>query len=492
MNESKNIISRLIKKSKSDQSDHVAKPIEIDLDSVPYYPLPPSPATWDQEKIQPSSAQDELFELSENSNCKFREVNKIDMEQRPDPAYRYFELTSTGCLFIDKKGRSKLFPKSQASLLKRASTGGIVNCVALNYDIYRVGTNPFGDHSIFLSSDGLIHVYDKNLTLLLLHDLSNDSLLRMIRDSNIDMWGPLRTQIRCVSISPSGKRLLFTLADTAWCVSDEFVTSWVVCLPLNDGWERVYTRNNLAGNRSDIESALQYMGLKLPVTQQEIKSQYRGLALQWHPDINKENPRSTERMQKLNNAFSILTGINPENLEITDIEVVDYRRTKPDLAFNVAGIEFGISISGSPPLDWIYAAAFGSDDQHAYLGSYSGKILKVDFQGKPKFVIDVGNTPRKIIEIDNFLYIMTDTRLYVIGPNLELIEIIDIFMQGKLMVTHFGFNLIAGKNLKCYSRKGDLIDEIRTKHPIRAVYNSGKDLCVETRQHRAVISCGDA
>ncbi len=78
--------------------------------------------------------------------------------------------------------------------------------------------------------------------------------------------------------------------------------------------------------------------------------------------------------------------------------------------------EVSIEINtGSPALDWIYAAAIANEKGGTYLGTYSGKVIKLDSMGEPEFALDVANVPREIIEVGDYLYILTATRLYIVN-----------------------------------------------------------------------------
>lgn len=487
---------KLVKQTKAKRRGKEIKPREINLDSLPYYPLPPAPSQWDPSTFvyAPSIPAEDFFELSERAQLTLESSEKIGMANRPDPAYKTSKLQVSGVLFIDKTGRSKAFAADyMASLLRKDFQGKTTVSAGLDHDIYRIGTNAFGDHTVFLSGEAFLHAYNKNLEPFLVYNLAEDKRITMIRDSEIFMDGPPRRQIRRVSINPVGDRILFTIADTAWCISPGLSTIWAVCMPLKDGWKRTYTRSSQVGTRADVSDALRYMQLGLPVTQDEIKSQYRKLAFQWHPDYAGDTPENNKKMRELNRFFSVLTGIDPRQLDlkIHDQEVVSFKRTKaaPGVKVDVGGgvtleISFG---PDRPALDWIYAANFCSSSNSVYLGSYAGKIININEDGIAQYVIDVGNTPRKILEIDGYLYITTDTRLYVLGPDLELIELIDLTLEGELVAARSGFNLVAEKKVSFHTRDGKELGEIKTMHPIRAVYESDGKWIVETRQHRAVI-----
>jgi hypothetical protein len=59
-------------------------------------------------------------------------------------------------------------------------------------------------------------------------------------------------------------------------------------------------------------------------------------------------------------------------------------------------------------------AGFAGTDQGAFLAGYSGKIVQVDSDGRPVRVYDIGSVPRRIVDTGDFLYFLTDTRLYVL------------------------------------------------------------------------------
>lgn len=127
-----------------------------------------------------------------------------------------------------------------------------------------------------------------------------------------------------------------------------------------------------------------------------------------------------------------------------------------------------------------------------YLGTYAGKIVKVDLKGIPLMVYDVSNTPRWIIDTSDYIYIQTDTRLYIIRNGEELVDIKDIKRKEKLIVGDEGFGLVGNKFLKWFNEDGEDIGTITTKDPIRAVYLSRQNMIVETRQYyRAVLKLSD-
>lgn len=58
--------------------------------------------------------------------------------------------------------------------------------------------------------------------------------------------------------------------------------------------------------QSPEKQALDIMGLKAPVTLEEIKTRYKSLAKRHHPDLNKGDPASEALLKEINMAYTIL------------------------------------------------------------------------------------------------------------------------------------------------------------------------------------------
>ncbi len=460
-------------------------PRQIDLSSIPYIPLPPSPIVWQYQEPEIKSEKN-LFELIDSSHCSLGSSVKLEDHEKPALFYKKIRLQSDGCLFIDPYGKNDELAECKASLMKRSNTGSVVAKAGLENDIYRIATNPLHEYCGFMSSNGIFHAYNGKLEKIFEHNFSIDPRIIAHYESALPTWGTLKTHIRTIDLSSDGNSFLFTIVDTAWCIDKKLNSMWGISLPLNEGWERIIRRTTSAGPRDEIMAALSAFGLSLPVSQDAIKKKYRELAFKLHPDYNKE-ASATEKMQQINAAFEKLTGVDPNSLEIKEKNVFDYRK-RPDYTIQAKGFTISVTLSTGSPQDWIYASAFAADSKRAYLGSYAGKIIKVNHLGEPVSVYDVASTPRSIIDTGDYLYILTNTRLYILKNGEDLIEIIDIKSNVKLIVGDKSFGLLGEKHLKWYNEDGVKIGILATKNPIRSVYPSGDNIIVETRQHRNVLS----
>jgi hypothetical protein len=194
-------------------------------------------------------------------------------------------------------------------------------------------------------------------------------------------------------------------------------------------------------------------------------------------------------MQEINEAFQILTGVDPSmiDIEVEESEVTYFRREAPDHVIEAGPIRLEIWGPSGPAQDWVYGASFSAHGAGAFLATYSGKVVEVDGTGVPLRVYDVSIVPDEIVDAGNYLYFLTPTRLYVLEQRDRLVALVDVFRQGRLVVTATGFGLLDNKRFQWFTPSGSKIGEIITRDPIRALYDSEDCAVLETRQHRAIV-----
>jgi len=473
-------------------------PKMLNLDTIDYYPLPPAPSKWESSPQDVAFPSNELFEIAESSDeqINIAEIRKLSMAERPDPAFRIIMPSSQGFIEIDKTGKAKNLPSCSSALALRDKQGNLIKEVGLNHSIYRIGLDHYAKHFALMDKEAVLHIYNEHLERMMGVNLAINPRVIQIRESEVDFYGDVRTSIRCIDVTSDGSAFLFTIADSAFLVNKFGETIWARSMPLGEGWVREFVKGDRVGTRQDVFDALAFMQLMLPVTREQIRKRYRKLSMEYHPDLNPSLRDRGEMMKMLNLYHEVLTGMDSKELaKDPSKERITYRRTKPDsvqkLRFTQKNISYEISIeinSGGPALDWIYAAAISNQTGGTYLGTYSGKVVKLDAYGEPEYALDVANVPREIIEVDQLLYILTDTRLYIVGEGQELVNIVDVHGQGKLAVNPAGFSLYSNKSFSWYTPTGEYTFSLVTKHPLRTFYISNEHLVVETRQHRAFIA----
>ena len=98
---------------------------------------------------------------------------------------------------------------------------------------------------------------------------------------------------------------------------------------------------------------------------------------------------------------------------------------------------------------------------------------------------DIGSVPRRIVDTGDYLYLLTDTRLYVLRDD-EFHALVDIFDGGDLIVAQTSFGLLEKKRLRWFREDGRYLGSVLSKDPIRRVYSKDEAMIVETRQRRMI------
>ena len=439
-------------------------------------------------KLLPPAEPQPLFEISAAADWSLVDERKLQKHERPDPAFKRVIFSSDGVLLVDETGKSELAEGAPAAIRKLDKRGVKIAERALSHDVYRLGAGPMSSSCAIMDSSGHLHVYDASLKLVIEKDLQRDSrVVDHFRAIETNYWGEFRTQVRAVDVSPDGSKYLFTIADEAWCCLLDSRSSWGVRLPLNEGWERIVSRSERHGPAAQVEEALQTLGLALPVAAADIKRRYRELALNHHPDRHPTDADAGRKMQEFNDAVRTLTGVDPASLELGESDVTYFRRTRPDYIVSVGPIDLEVTLPTGQPQDWVYGASFAARDGRSYLASYSGKVVEVSGEGGVLRVYDLGAIAEEIVDTGEFLYFLTATRLYVLDAAARLRSVVDVYGQGRLVVTQRGFGLLSRKTFQWFSPSGEKIGGVATRDPVRGVYASSEGAVIETRQHRAII-----
>lgn len=339
-----------------------------------------------------------------------------------------------------------------------------------------------------MDSTGSLHLYDERLNVVMVSRLSEDPrVVDHFRTIETNYWGELKSQVRAVDVAADEERYLFTLADEAWCCGLDGRSLWGVRMPVKEGWERVVTRSKRTGGAREVDEALRLLELALPVGPEDIRRQYRKLVFAHHPDRNPGDPTAEAKTKELGRAFEILTGVDPESLELRDAPLTSFIRTRPDAVIEAAGIRLVVTLHGESPQDWIYAASFATADGGTFLATYSGRVILVSRDGEPVVVFDIGVCPDEMLEVGRHLYLLTRTRLYVVEERKRLVAFIDVFQQGRLFATNRGFGLLTSKRLQWFRPDGTKVGEVHSRDPLRAVHATDDGAIVKTTRHAVVV-----
>ncbi len=485
----------------------------LDFSVIPIVRLPKAPPIWESreapaEYSEASSLKQDTAATKWEAQSHFSvegigwaiaNEEKLAKDDRPDPAFKEVFHTGRYTHWLDPKGKREGFEFAAAVLRVTAPDGSVAAERGLGHDVYRSDVNADGTAVLFLSREGVLHGYTESILPILEARLLDLPEYRAQAERLGIEPRELKNHSRCVAISADKRHYLVTVVDEAWCLetaTGEVV--WGFRMPTSEGWtQRVADRSGRTGTSTEVDVALRLMQLTLPITPQDITRQYRTLAMQWHPDKNPGNSGATARFQELGAAMELLTGTDPSGLTGLEIERVTYERlistervTIPDGRGGAMDVGISMSVSMSvdekSASDWIYAANLGKDGR-AFLAGYSGKVVVISARGIPERVYDIGAVPRHIVDAGEHLYILTDTRLYILsGDRLE--ALVDVYGAGDVLVAGNGFALIESKSLTWFTPNGQRIGVVRTQAPLRRALSTSAGLVVETRQHRCVVA----
>lgn len=484
----------------------------LTLKNLPYVRLPKAPQAWAErhqeqaegilvtaaeEKAQATTAKQlrsalPHFVVSGKGWVLTRE-EALPPTERPDRAFRQVFPTAGSTLWLDPKGRRAEFPTAPAIALTTDRAGAKLAECGLAHDVYRADVNGDGSGVLFLSREGVLHGYTERLEALVLERVADlPEYAAQANRFGIQLH-ELKNHTRCVALSTDRSRYLVTIVDEAWCYDTKSGEPlWGLRFPTKEDWTEVAAqRSERVGTTTEINTALELMELRLPVSPEVITHQYRALAMRWHPDRNPQDPDATRKFQELSAAMELLSGADLSKLSGRELERVSYEQMLHQSSVTLGGgrmatLSVTLQVGGAFGADWIYAANFARTGHGVFLAGYSGRIVEVDASGIPRRIYDIGAVPRHVAETPSHRYILTDTRLYVLCQD-SLDALVDVFEQGHLIVGDTGFGFLGPKRFQWFSSTGRLLGLVETRDPIRRTYSGPAGLVVETRMHRAVI-----
>jgi len=467
------------------------QPKGVNFAELERIPLPRSPVRWELDQAAAHKLTEPVKAAFEVRDAQWRiiAIEKLAPAARPDPAYRQLYPTSSGLFLVDDLGKAEEFPEAPAAVLRFDLDGKLAVKGALTRDIYRFGAHPLGDGFITTSKDSVLQVYGNDLKLRLETALALAPEVRAVQQRLGIADSQLKNHIRCVALSPDGTRYLMTVVDEAWCITMDGEVVWGVKMPVKEGYSPAGESARQADTSDQITKALAILGLELPISPDDVKRRYRELAKLYHPDLNGGHHQSLEKMKELNLAVEAVTGLTAE--AVPDFTGVRYtkelQRSAVKTQFGTLNISMQMVVSESFAADWIYATAFGLGPNSAYLATYTGRVVQIDGDGLPKRSYEIGAVPKAIIDTRDFLYLQTDTRLYVVS-GARLHRLLDIYDGGDLIVWRQGFGLLEKKRFRWFSPDGVYLGSVVSKDPLRRVFWNAGDLIIETRQMRARVA----
>jgi hypothetical protein len=468
----------------------------LDFANLPVIRLPLAPAPGAGQAPEDQGGRAAARFVVEGRGWEIAEERKLAPAERPDPCYKEVFHTGRFTHWLDPKGHRVGFEDAASVVRVTDARGRVVAERGLAHDTCPADVNADGTGILFLSRAGMLHGYSQSLDPFLLESLPELPEFQAQAERLGIGASQIKNHTRCVAIFSDRSRYLVTVVDEAWCLDTATgQVRWAFRMPTKDGWTRALTgRSGRTATAPEVEGALRLMELELPVGPSDITRQHRALARRWHPDLNHGDPSATRRFQELRSAMEILTGADLSEVSGRDAERVTYERivsrerverTGPGGATFGLDLQTSMLVSETYAADWIYAANLGRAG-HAFLAGYSGKVVVVSPQGLAERVYDIGAVPRHIVDAGEHLYVLTDSRLYVLSGD-RLVALVDVEEASDVVVADCGFALLEPKAVTWFEPNGRQVGAVRTKDPLRRVFSAPDGLHVETRQHRAIV-----
>jgi len=417
----------------------------------------------------PKLQRKDEFEIIDPTQNRIKFIEQTDVNDKADYTkgnWSFIEPVTDGYIYVKTVYDADLSKCNRSFVRKTDKLGNVLNNTVLNHGAYRFKASENSGKYVVSSEDLIFYLYTMHNRCLATYKLRNHA------DD--------KHHIRCIDISPDGEYLLFTHIDNVYLMDShlKIIGNWQ--MPLKEGWEK-RTMDGSAKPPSDNIKYLSILGLHGKPTDEEIKKAFRNLVLKYHPDVNPDDPRATEKTRDIILAYESLTGDNAKQA-FKEFENADYYYTVIDrIKIEIPGstitsvIEFGMV---GPGEDWIYATLLDSNADKIYIGCYSGKVYLVLKDGRILKVYYCWDVIRQIKLRKEYLLVATDNTLYII-KNDQYVTHIDI-SNSKLKWCDEGVMLFRTQGLCLYTYDGNKLCDVSFKKSIHDAFWTSKNLKIMT------------
>lgn len=294
--------------------------------------------------------------------------------------------------------------------------------------------------------------------------------------------------LRAVELNNELSLFCLTCVDKAFLLNKDFEIFRTLKVPYKDGFERrMVGKSNLTD--SSLNKYYSVLQLNSSAKQTEIKSAFRKLIYQYHPDRNPDLKEAEEKARELIIAYEFLSGQDVNSaLDLNKKEEYYWVDKKYYFEREVNGVRIEINLSMEKPEDWIYGLGFSNDSSKIYLGCFSGKLYETDLNGFVNKIYIVpedenneyGGTTNPInyiFEVENIKYILSHYYLYILENN-NFINHIERNIGKIRWFDSFIVNQFE-KELVIFDKRGFLLGKILFKTPIKYVCYKERLMLVE-------------
>jgi hypothetical protein len=293
--------------------------------------------------------------------------------------------------------------------------------------------------------------------------------------------------LRSISLSDTNERFAYSIIDNVYLSDLAGKKYWKLTMPPKSGWNPILTSS--VKLTPEEKAAIELFSLSVPFSLEDLKSKYRSYAREYHPDLHRGDVNLDEKMKQINLAFSTLSGSKGLSW-LEEKESYSYAKEMWRQEIEIPGaskITLTASMSMGIGGDWIYQVEISDFHESIYIGSYSGKIIKLNYRGFAQEIFDIGVVPEDIIAIKDNIIIRADQRLYILSCS-SIRSIIDFNKDEEVLIFTIGLILVSDRRIRYFDFDGKLRGEILSAKPLYQIYQIENKLIIETRQNRAAIS----
>ena len=273
------------------------------------------------------------------------------------------------------------------------------------------------------------------------------------RETEGEKW-----HVRCVDISEDGRYCLFADLNKIYLLDQNLRKLRIWKLPLSEGeWME---REVQDAGKERIEEALTTLGLAGGPTQEEIRTQFRRLVIEHHPDRNPGDALALDRTRRIIEAYRAVSDVDVlEALEGSGVGE-RYYKTLYEQILNIGdtGLSMKLSVSIRKQGNSISASYISPCAERIYLcGSHC--IYCADVNGRVSKIYLADAMIIEILERKGYLYIRNRTGLQVLQYDRGLNHI-ELRGGEHVSFTDWGIVVKNGPSLVLYSDRGDRIGTI--------------------------------
>lgn len=345
----------------------------------------------------------------------------------------------------------------------------------IEHGIYRFRESSKRNAFIMSSQDSIIYLYDSNLNLL--------------HSFNASRFSQHHYHLRRVELASNLSYFMFTNIDKAYLLDSKFtlIASWEV--PHKEGWHKVKRDTVKPLTDIKVEEYQNLFSLSESFTKDDIKSSFRKLAFQYHPDRNPGNSHADDKMKEIIEAYEYLTKEEAKSAFKGMRDEEYWEKIINTHKIEVAGLSLTLTLSiGGPGEDWIYGSGISDDGSRIYLGCYSGRTYQINRDGIAEKVYIIpedkegnygqSNPVTYVLEQNGFIYILSYWYLYIFNDD-KLVKYIKL---DKAEVKWFdsGFLFKLNNDVMIYDANGDSLGYLSMKERINNICFKDNVLLVET------------